>query len=217
MYRLYTSITTSLVLFTALGRADESSATSCGLLDASPVCTGLSTFSDGDNPTFMELMRAAIIDNDKDNSTEYQDHDNIFCIDSNAVEIPVLGPFDLSSIIGTGGVCAFPEGTSITLGEARRLIDALVRASCESCGYVTTDFPLGNDTEKLFKVDYRSEAFCFDNCIRPEDLTTEEGAAPEEEGENNDDEDAAVSSKDLRRASIFASVLAAISLVALMG
>jgi hypothetical protein len=217
MHRLYTSIVTSLVLFAALGRAEESDAVSCGLFDANIACTALSTFNEGDNPSFMELMRSAIIDNDKDNSTEYQDDDNIFCIDSNSVEIPLLGTYDVGAFTGSGGICAYPEGTSITLGEARDLIDILVRSSCESCGYVTTDFPLGNDTEKLFTVNFRSDAFCFDNCIRPEDLTTEEEDDPEEEEDNNDDENAAVPSKDLRHASTVASVLAAISLVVLMG
>ncbi len=100
----------------------------------------------------LQLWHDVLQATDKDPSTVYNSGDHIVCVSSStkltigasasATYEGVGGSVSLSSNvnIGTGGVCLFPQGASLTLGQIRALVDALGNHGCVTCGSVPINF-----------------------------------------------------------------------------
>jgi len=67
------------------------------------------------------------------------------------------------------GICIFPQGGNITLGQAKPLIDTLLDdGQCKVCGNININyFTSDNTSAGLLKADYTTHDVCQDKCIGP--------------------------------------------------
>jgi hypothetical protein len=138
----------------------DTSANTAGPLDSralgincrgSGLC-GLATLENKASVGIVQLWHDVLANTDKDPNTVYNSGDHIVCI---GTSVPITigasasggvdgleGELSLESNfqIGTGGVCLFPQGASLTLGKIRDLVDALGNHGCSTCGSVPIHF-----------------------------------------------------------------------------
>ncbi|KAK4694062.1 hypothetical protein P7C71_g3450, partial [Lecanoromycetidae sp. Uapishka_2] len=126
----------------------------------------------------VQILRDAVYASQVDPSTVYNDGDHIICISqTDTVTITataggdydgVTGSFSLSGdlSVGAGGICLFPQGTSLTLGEIRPLTDSILEHGCSTCGSVPKGFPGSNDpSQGILTFNYVENPFCDKTCI----------------------------------------------------
>ncbi|KAI2626346.1 hypothetical protein GGS21DRAFT_530025 [Xylaria nigripes] len=112
----------------------------------------LATLENDSGTRIMQLWHDVLAVATLDENTVYNSGDHIVCIGT-SVSITVgasvspeveglSGQLSLSSSadIGTGGVCLFPQGASLTLAQIRDLVDALGEHGCATCGSVPIHF-----------------------------------------------------------------------------
>ena len=103
-----------------------------------------------------QVLRDAVYDSPKPNSTTYGNGDHVICVsqfqtisltnsheqggDVEGASDTQTSEFGLSGVIGGGGICLFPQymadGATLTLGEIRELDDAVLEHGCGTCGSV---------------------------------------------------------------------------------
>ncbi|KAI6085035.1 hypothetical protein F4821DRAFT_261399 [Hypoxylon rubiginosum] len=141
---------------------------------------GLATIENHSGTRILQLWHDILAATDKDPSTVYNSGDHIVCIGTSATitvgasvsaEAEGLsGELSLSSdvSIGTGGVCLFPQGASLTLAQIRDLVDALGNHGCATCGSVPIHFVDQNSNDPssgILTSNYVGNPFCGGNCI----------------------------------------------------
>ncbi|KAK6072578.1 hypothetical protein SCUP234_09128 [Seiridium cupressi] len=140
----------------------------------------LATLENHSGVRIVQLWHDVLQATDKDPNTVYNSGDHIVCIGT-SVSITVGasvsgevegigGELSLESdvSIGTGGVCLFPQGASLTLGQIRDLIDALGDHGCATCGSVPIHFvdQGSNDPSSgILTSNYVGNPYCGGNCI----------------------------------------------------
>ncbi|KAL9129302.1 MAG: hypothetical protein Q9217_002213 [Psora testacea] len=132
-----------------------------------------------------QILRDAVWQSPKSNDTVYNSGDHIICISGSqtisltggaegsaaASEGPsagLSGSFTLSGNLHTGGICLFPQGTSLTLGQIRPLTDAVLEHGCDTCGSVPIHFvDQGSNDPKdgILTFNYVSNPSCVGECI----------------------------------------------------
>ena len=79
------------------------------------------------------------------------------------------GSFSLTGKVGTGGICLFPQfGGSLTLGQIRPLVDAILDHGCGTCGSVPIHFvdQGSNDpSDGILTFNYVAKPYCDEGCI----------------------------------------------------
>ncbi|KAI1828429.1 hypothetical protein F4861DRAFT_534850 [Xylaria intraflava] len=141
----------------------------------------LATLENNSGMNILQLWHDTLWSTDLDAaSTIYNDGDHVVCVGTNVgvtVSSSVSGNFggatgtiglSSSAHLGTGGVCLFPQGASLNLGEIRDLVDALGEHGCATCGSVPIHFvdEGSNDPSSgILTSNYVSSPFCDGNCI----------------------------------------------------
>lgn len=80
----------------------------------------------------------------------------------------IVGTFALTGTINEGGICLFPQRASLTLGQIRPLVDAILEHKCETCGSVPIHFvdEGSNDpSDGILTFNYVADPFCDKDCI----------------------------------------------------
>ena len=128
----------------------------------------------------VQILRDAVWASNKDNSTSYQPGDHIICIsqtDTVTIEAGVeaeyeglTGSFSLSSDfnIQAGGICLFPQGAALNLGQIRPLTDAILEHGCSTCGSVPIHYvdEGSNDPDAgILTFNYVENPYCDGACI----------------------------------------------------
>ncbi|KAI0382696.1 hypothetical protein F5Y04DRAFT_287746 [Hypomontagnella monticulosa] len=141
---------------------------------------GLATLENHSGTRILQLWHDILAATDKDPNTVYNSGDHIVCVGTSATitvgasasaEVDgISGELSLSSdvSIGTGGVCLFPQGASLTLAQIRQLVDALGNHGCATCGSVPIHFvdQGSNDPSSgILTSNYVGNPFCGGNCI----------------------------------------------------
>ncbi|KAI1764375.1 hypothetical protein GGR53DRAFT_466358 [Hypoxylon sp. FL1150] len=141
---------------------------------------GLATIENHSGTNILQLWHDVLAATDKDSSTVYNAGDHVVCIGTSATitvgasvsaEADGLsGELSLSSdvSIGTGGVCLFPQGASLTLAQIRDLVDALGDHGCSTCGSVPIHFvdQGSNDPSSgILTSNYVGNPYCGGDCI----------------------------------------------------
>ncbi|MCJ1247407.1 hypothetical protein MMC30_004621 [Trapelia coarctata] len=124
----------------------------------------------------IQLLRDAVWESVKPNSTIYSSGDHIICVSqSQPITIGIggnidgiSGMFTLSGSIPEGGICLFPQKASLTLGQIRPLTNAILEHGCSSCGSVPIHFvdEGSNDPSSgILTFNYVKNPFCDGDCI----------------------------------------------------
>ncbi|TGJ88648.1 hypothetical protein E0Z10_g144 [Xylaria hypoxylon] len=140
----------------------------------------LATIENHTGVRILQLWHDVLAATDKDPNTVYGPGEHIVCVGTSvsitigasaSAEVEGLGgELSLSSEIslGTGGVCLFPQGASLTLAQIRDLVDALGNHGCSTCGSVPIHFvdQGSNDPSPgILTSNYVGNPFCGGNCI----------------------------------------------------
>lgn len=134
------------------------------------------TWSNKAPESITQILRDAVWASDKDPSTVYNSGDHIICVGSNqAITLTggaegegASGSFSLDGNIHEGGICLFPQGTSLTLDQIRPLADAVLEHGCNTCGSVPRHFvdQGSNDPQwGILTFNYVQNPYCAGNCI----------------------------------------------------
>ncbi|KAL8746769.1 MAG: hypothetical protein Q9190_001248 [Brigantiaea leucoxantha] len=128
----------------------------------------------------VQVLRDAVWESQKPNSTTYNDKDHIICIsqtdkitlsgDAGVEGEGLSGTFGLSGDldIQAGGICLFPQHTSLTLEQIRPLTDSVLEHGCSTCGSVPIHFvdQGSNDPSSgILTFNYVENPFCDKECI----------------------------------------------------
>ncbi|KAI2623960.1 hypothetical protein GGS26DRAFT_215617 [Hypomontagnella submonticulosa] len=128
----------------------------------------------------VQLWHDVLAATDKDPNTVYNSGEHIVCIGTAAsitvgasvsAEFEGIGgelSLETNASIGTGGVCLFPQGASLTLAQIRQLVDAIGQHGCATCGSVPIHFvdQGSNDPSSgILTSNYVGNPFCGGNCI----------------------------------------------------
>ncbi|KAI0100551.1 hypothetical protein GGR51DRAFT_532401, partial [Nemania sp. FL0031] len=140
----------------------------------------LATLENSANVGIVQLWHDVLASTDKDPNTVYNSGDHIVCI---GVSVPItIGAgvsggveglegqltLETNASLGTGGVCLFPQGASLTLAQIRDLVDALGDHGCTTCGSVPIHFvdEGSNDPSSgILTSNYVGNPFCGGDCI----------------------------------------------------
>ncbi|KAI1491652.1 hypothetical protein F5X96DRAFT_630411 [Biscogniauxia mediterranea] len=140
----------------------------------------LATIENHSGTNIMQLWHDVLAATDKDDSTTYNSGDHIVCIGTQAkitigasagAEVDgISGEISLSTeaSLGTGGVCLFPQGASLNLGQIKQLVDALGQHGCSTCGSVPIHFVDQNSNDPssgILTSNYVGNPYCSGNCI----------------------------------------------------
>ena len=117
----------------------------------------------------------------KPNSTTYKSGDHIICVSQNqpiTISPSFTGPsidgvsagasVGLSGTISEGGICLFPQHTSLTLEQIRPLTDAILDHKCTTCGSVPIHFVDEGSNDPgagILTFNYVAAPTCDRNCI----------------------------------------------------
>lgn len=113
---------------------------------------GLATLENHSGVGIVQLWHDVLAATDKDANTVYNDGEHIVCIGTTvsitvgasvSAEVEGIGgelSLETDVSIGTGGVCLFLQGASLTLSQIRDLVDAIGNHGCTTCGSVPIHF-----------------------------------------------------------------------------
>ncbi|KAI1080319.1 hypothetical protein F5B20DRAFT_540218 [Whalleya microplaca] len=140
----------------------------------------LATIENNSGVRILQLWHDVLAATDKDPNTVYNSGDHIVCIGTSvsitvgasaSAEVEGIGgelSLETSANLGTGGVCLFPQGASLTLASIRALVDALGNHGCSTCGSVPIHFvdQGSNDPSSgILTSNYVGNPYCGGNCI----------------------------------------------------
>jgi len=149
---------------------------------------GLASFENKSPERVTQVLRDAVWDSKKDNSTTYANGDHIICVSqsqsitlggSSALGISEAGvtgtdtgTFSLTGSIGTGGICLFAQymasGATLSLGDIRPLLDAVLEHNCHTCGSVPihyVDQKSNDPKDGILTFNYVENPDCVGECI----------------------------------------------------
>ena len=152
----------------------------------------LASWNDKSTESITQVLRDAVWASSKPNSTSYKSGDHIICVSQSqtltlggsvagaAGEAPLVGTatgtFSLSGSIAEGGICLFPQGASLTLGQIRPLTDKVLEHGCHTCGSVPIHFvDQGSNDPKagILTFNYVSNPYCVGECISDNETTSQ--------------------------------------------
>ena len=126
----------------------------------------------------IQVLRDVVWASSKSNDTTYASGDHIICLSQSQTITVSAGPeIDGVSVGGTisgsgsiaeGGICLFPQGASLTLGQIRPLVDAILDHKCTTCGSVPIHFvdEGSNDPSPgILTFNYVAAPTCDRDCI----------------------------------------------------
>lgn len=160
-----TALSTLLTSTSALGINCRGS----GLCDRASLSSG--------NGKIVQILRDAVYATTKDPSTTYNDGDHIICLsqtdtitlsgEAGAEADGLSGTFGISGDVsfGAGGICLFPQGTSLQLSDIRTLADKVLEHGCSTCGSVPKDWQSNDPKDGILTFNYVANPFCDGNCI----------------------------------------------------
>ncbi|KAI2618186.1 hypothetical protein GGR54DRAFT_640754 [Hypoxylon sp. NC1633] len=141
----------------------------------------LATLENSSGTRILQTWHDVLAATDIDENTTFNSGDHIVCIGTQvsvtvgaSVSAEVEGgaggelSLETNASLGTGGVCLFPQGASVTLAQARQLVDALGNHGCATCGSVPVHFvdQGSNDPSSgILTSNYVGNPFCGGNCI----------------------------------------------------
>ncbi|KAI0138582.1 hypothetical protein F4776DRAFT_662955 [Hypoxylon sp. NC0597] len=140
----------------------------------------LATIENHSGTRILQLWHDILAATDKDPNTVYNSGDHIVCVGTSVsitvgasvgAEVDGLSgevSLETEASLGTGGVCLFPQGASLTLAQIRELVDALGNHGCATCGSVPIHFvdKGSNDPSSgILTSNYVGNPFCGGNCI----------------------------------------------------
>ncbi|KAL9102257.1 MAG: hypothetical protein Q9163_002567 [Psora crenata] len=145
----------------------------------------LASWENKQSERITQILRDAVWQSRKTNDTVYNSGDHIICISGSQTitltggseagvepggggNVGASGSFTLSGSLHTGGICLFPQGASLTLGQIRPLTDAVVEHGCQTCGSVPIHFvdQASNDPKDgILTFNYVSNPSCVGSCI----------------------------------------------------
>lgn len=140
----------------------------------------LATIENNSGVRILQLWHDVLAATDKDPNTVYNDGDHIVCVGTSvsitvgasaSAEVEGIGgeiSLETSGSLGTGGVCLFPQGASLTLAQIRDLVDAIGDHGCATCGSVPIHFvdQGSNDPSSgILTSNYVGNPYCGGNCI----------------------------------------------------
>ena len=148
-------------------------------------------FNNQASVSIIQLLRDVVWASSKSNSTTYASGDHILCISQSqqitidaGVEIDGLsGGVSLSGNIGEGGICLFPQylsSGSLTLGQIRPLVDAILDHKCTTCGSVPVHFVDEGSNDPgagILTFNYVASPICDHNCITDTGTLESSGSA----------------------------------------
>ena len=132
------------------------------------------------NDKIVQILRDAVWASNKDNSTSYPSGDHIICISqTDKVTIKggvegeyegLTGSFSISGDVNfqAGGICLFPQGATLSLGQIRPLTDAILEHGCSTCGSVPIHFVDQGSNDPgagILTYNYVENAYCDGACI----------------------------------------------------
>lgn len=141
---------------------------------------GLATLENHSGVRILQLWHDILKATDKDPNTVYNSGEHITCIGTTvsltvgasvSAEMEGIGgelSLETEASIGTGGVCLFPQGASLTLAQIRDLVDAIGNHGCATCGSVPIHFvdQGSNDPSSgILTSNYVGNPYCGGNCI----------------------------------------------------
>ena len=144
----------------------------------------LASWDDKSPEHIAQVLRDAVWASPKPNSTLYPSGSHIICV-SVAQSITLgasltpgtaTGTFSLSGEIGLGGICLFPQGSNLTLGVVRPLVDAILEHGCHTCGSVPIHFvdERSNDPDEgILTFNYVENPDCIGQCISSDGTTSQ--------------------------------------------
>ncbi|MCJ1463958.1 hypothetical protein MMC07_002568 [Pseudocyphellaria aurata] len=147
------------------------------------VICNLAAWSNDTPESIVEILRDAVWASTKDNSTVYNSGDHIICVGANqpitigagAGYKGVSGTFSLSGDIPEGGICLFPQGSALTLGQIRPLTNSVLEHGCSTCGSVPIHYVDQGSNDPgagLLTFNYVHNPTCDGNCISATGGTT---------------------------------------------
>ena len=121
------------------------------------------------------------------NSTTYDSGDHIICLSqSQPIGIGIGidgvaagGSIGLSGTIPEGGICLFPQRTSLNLEQIKPLVDAILDHGCTTCGSVPIHFvdEGSNDpSDGILTFNYVADPFCDGSCISDDGTVPSSGS-----------------------------------------
>ncbi|KAI1842405.1 hypothetical protein JX265_001749 [Neoarthrinium moseri] len=140
----------------------------------------LATLENHSGVRILQLWHDILAATDKDPNTVYNSGDHIVCVGttvsvtigaSASAEVEGIGgevSLESEVSIGTGGVCLFPQGASLTLSQIRGLVDALGNHGCATCGSVPIHFVdrgSNDPSSGILTSNYVKNPYCGGNCI----------------------------------------------------
>ncbi|KAH6647600.1 hypothetical protein BKA67DRAFT_662374 [Truncatella angustata] len=184
---MYSSIKTSIVAITTLFSAstlalpaDDLNPRALGINCRGSGLCPLATLENHSGVNILQLWHDLLKATDKDPNTIYNSGDHIVCVGtqskvtvgaSASAEVEGIGgelSLESDISIGTGGVCLFPQGASLSLAQIRELVDAIGGHGCATCGSVPIHFvdQGSNDPSSgILTSNYVGNPYCGGNCI----------------------------------------------------
>ncbi|KAI0007260.1 hypothetical protein F4779DRAFT_592874 [Xylariaceae sp. FL0662B] len=141
---------------------------------------GLATLQNHSGVSILQLWHDVLAATDKDPNTVYNSGDHIVCVGTSvSITIGASASTEVNGIegelsleseasIGTGGVCLFPQGASLTLGQIKDLVDAIGNHGCKTCGSVPIHFVDQGSNDPSWGIltsNYVGNPYCGGNCI----------------------------------------------------
>lgn len=190
---MYVSLTIAAILATTTTLISHSLALGINCRGSS-LCS-VASFENKSSQRITQVLRDAVWDSKKDNSTTYSNGDHIICVSqyqsitlgaSDALSIAEdgatgteTGSFSLTGSIRTGGVCLFPQymaaGATLSLGDIRPLVDAILVHGCGTCGSVPihyVDQGSNNPKDGILTFNYVKSPDCVGECISANGAST---------------------------------------------
>ena len=154
----------------------------------------LASWDDKSPEHITQVLRDAVWESSKPNSTLYPSGSHIICVSvaqsitlsaslapgfssDDGPQGTATGTFSLSGEIGLGGICLFPQGTNLTLGVIRPLVDAVLEHGCHTCGSVPIHFVdegSNNPDDGILTFNYVGNPDCVGECISDNGTTSQE-------------------------------------------
>ena len=136
------------------------------------------SWNNQNSASVVQVLRDVVWASTKSNSTSYPSGAHIICLSQSQPITVTVGPaiggvsvggtISGSGSIAEGGICLFAQGTSLTLGKIRPLVDAILEHKCTTCGSVPihyVDEGSNDPSDGILTFNYVASPTCENNCI----------------------------------------------------
>jgi hypothetical protein len=133
--------------------------------------SGFCALAGWDSPSpqsIVQILRDVVWESAMPNSTSYNSGSHITCVSVSQKISIGASLLWLNGNIGEGGVCLFPQGSSLTLEKIRPLTNAILEHGCKVCGSVPihyVDEGSNDPTDGILTFNYVANPYCDGDCI----------------------------------------------------